>query len=171
MDKLEHDPRTKTQIKDALYSFLYLPVQNQFKARIDTLITRNTIAGGYSHKHFVYKGVVYNAESSAPPVKKNRLVPQLRADMDEYLRDQAQLNDNELPYVIGFINQILNSSNDLTDYLRILPESVHQPLNAMLASCLCRSTTLDADKVAQIKAKNQATIDMIKQRLARNLLI
>lgn len=171
MDKLEHDPRTKTQIKDALYNFLYLPVQNQFKARLDTLVTRNTVLGGYSHKHVVYKGVVYNVDATAPPVKKNRLAPQLRAEMDEYLRDQAQLNDNELPYVIGFINQILNSSNDLTDYLRLLPESVHYPLEQMLANCPCRSTTLDEAKVAQIRAKNQATIDMIKQRLARNLLI
>lgn len=171
MDKLEHDPRTKTQIKDAIYAFLYEPVQRQFKARIETLIARNTILGGYSHKHFVYKGVVYNAEVSPPPLKKNRLMPQLRNDMESFLRDQAQLNTHELPYVLGFINQVLNSSNDLTDYLRVLPESIHQPLQKLIATCPCRTTHLPEEKVDQLKAKNQESINLIKQRLVTNLII
>ena len=171
MDKLEHDPRTKSQIKDALYAFLYLPVQNQFKARTEALIIRTTVMGGYSHRHFVYKGEVYNAEASPPPLKKNRLVPQLRDEMEEFLKDRNQLNDQELPYVLGFITQLLNASNDLMDYLRVLPESVHQPLNQMMASHPCRSTTLTDEKVEHIKAKNEVGINLMKQRLARNLLI
>lgn len=171
MDKLEHDPRTKSLIKDALYDYLYLPVQRQFKARIETLITRNTVMGGYSHKHFVYKGVVYSAEATPPALKKNRLMPALRADMEEYLRDLHMLNNNELPYVIGFINQILNASNDLTDYLRALPESVHYPLEQLQATCPCRSTSLSDEKIEQLKVKNKDSIDLMKQRLARNLLI
>ena len=171
MEKIEHDPKTKSQIKDALYDFLYLPVQRQFKGRIDTLITRNTVMGGYSHKHFVYKGVLYSAEATPPALKKNRLVPTLRTDMEEYLRDLHELNNTELPYVIGFINQILNASNDLTDYLRVLPESVHYPLNQLMATCPCRATSLNDEKVDAIKAKNKSSIDLMKQRLARNLLI
>ena len=65
MDSLEHDPRTKQQIKDALYAYLYAPVTKQFRSRIETLIARNTILGGYSHKHYVYKGTIYNADTDA----------------------------------------------------------------------------------------------------------
>jgi len=171
MEKLEHDPRTKQQIKDALYAFLYDPVQRQFKARIDTIIERNTILGGYSHKHFVYKGTTYNSDVTNPPVKRNRLLPALRVPMDEYLADQSQLNLHELPYVLGFINQVLNASCDLTDYLRVLPESVHQPLQKLMATCPCRTATLAQDRVEQLKVKNQEPINLMKQRLVTNLLI
>lgn len=171
MDRLEYDPRTKHQIKDALYKFLYDPVEKQFKARIDTLITRNAVMGGFSHKHFVYKGVIYNADVTPPPLKKNRLLPALRAPMEEYLADQRQLNSHELPYVIGFLNQVLNASNDLCDYLRVFPESVHQPLKKLMDTCPCRSTHLNEDRVELLKTKNQEPIDLIKQRLVTNLLI
>ena len=171
MEKLEHDPYTKSKIKDALYSFLYEPVQKQFRTRLETLVIRNTVTGGYGHKHFVYKGVTYNCDVTPPPIKKNRLMAGLRVPMDEYLDDLAQLNNHELPYVLGFINQVLNSSPDLTDYLRILPESVHHPITQMMATCPCRTTTLADDRVLHLKSKNQSSIDMMKQRLVMNLLL
>ena len=171
MDKLEHDPKTKSQIKDALYGFLYDPVQKQFKNRIDTLIIRNTIMGGYSHKHFTYKGEVYNSDVTPPPVRKNRLQAALRGEMDDYLADVAELNGKELPYVLGFLNQVLNSSSDLTDYMRVFPESVHHPLRQLMATCPCRTTTLGEERVSTLMARNQEPINMIKQRLVLNLLI
>lgn len=171
MDKLEHDPRTKQQIKDALYAFLYEPVTKQFKSRLDTLIERNTLMGGHSHKHFIYKGTLYNGDLTLPPLKKNRLIPQLRVAMEEYLVDLGQLNNEELPFVLGFINQVLNSSSDLADYLRVLPESVHQPLQKLLLTCPCRSTHLTNDRVESLQLKNQQSISLMKQRLLTNLLI
>ena len=171
MNKLEHDPRTKQQIKDALYAFLYDPVQQQFKIRLDTLIMRNTLMGSHAHKHFTYKGVVYNSDATSPPTRKNRLQPALRPQMDDYLVDLHQLNNHELPYVLGFLNQVLNASCDLSDYLRVLPESVHYPLNQLLATCPCRTTSLDDDKVLRLRNKNQEPIEMIKRRLVMNLLI
>ena len=171
MDKLEHDPNTKQRIKDALCAFLYDPVQRQFKGRLDTLVIRNTLMGGYSHKHFIYKGVVYNSDATPPPVRKNRLQAALRPQMDEYLTDLTQLNNHELPYVLGFLNQVLNASSDLTDYLRVLPESIHYPLNQLLATCPCRTTTLGDERVERLKTKNQESIDLIKRRLVTNLLI
>lgn len=171
MDPLEHDPKTKLQIKDALYAFLYAPVTKQFKARIETLIARNTILGGYSHKHFVYKGIIYNGDTTTPPMKKNRLVVQLRDPMEEYLRDRDELNNVELPFVLGFINQVLNSSNSLSDYLKVLPEAVHAPIRELLTTCPCRMDVLGPDKAEQMKHKNQSSIDLMKQRLVLNLLI
>lgn len=171
MDQLEHDPRTKQQIKNALYAFLYEPVQRSFKTRIDTLIVRNTILGGYTHKHYIYKGVLYNAEPTVPPIKKNRLNPQLKAPMEDYLRDLEQLNSRELPYVLSFLNQVLNSSCDIQDYLQVLPESMHDPLRVLMATCPCRRQTLSTEKVEQLKTSNEETINLMKQRLVTNLLL
>lgn len=171
MDTPQHDPRTKSQIKEALYAHLYEPVQRQFKTRIDTLIARNSIAGGFSHRHFVYKGTLYNAENTPPPLKKNRLLPQLHAAMDEYLADMASLNQNELPYVLGFINQVLNSSNAIQDYMSVFPESVHRPLRNLIDTCPCKTPQLSQDRIAQLVERNAAPISMIKQRLVTNLII
>lgn len=171
MDPLEHAPHTKQQVKDALYSFLYGPVTNHFCVRLEALIDRNTMMGNYDHRHFVYKGVVYNAEITPPPLKKNRLMVQLRPAMDEYLMELAEVNNQELPYVMGFINQMLNSSRNLTDYLRVLPESVHAPIHELLATCPCRATSLPPEKVEAIVSSNANAIDMMKGRLVHNLLL
>lgn len=168
---LEHEARTKQHIKDALYQFLYDPVVKHFKSRLDTLIIRNTLMGGFAHRHFVFKGVLYNAETTHPPLRRNRLVPQLKAPMEEYLAELEQLNNQELPYVLGFINQVLNSSNDLTDYMRVFPSSLHHPLQKLMATCPCRATHLTEEKVESLQARNETPIDMMQRRMVTNLLI
>lgn len=171
MEQLAHDPRSKQQIKDSLYAFLYDPIENQFKNRIDVLCTRNSILGGFSHKSFTYKSQLYNSELTQPPSTRNRLLPALRADMDAYLADLQSLNQHEVPYVLGYINQVLNSSNDFKDYLRLFPESIHYPLERLIASCPCQSKHLTDARVLQIKERNQEPINLMKQRLVTNLLI
>ena len=168
---LQHDPRTKSQIKELLYAFLYEPVQRQFKTRLDSLIIRNTAIAMVSHQSFTYRGNLYTIDTSPVPRKLTRLVPQLHADMDAYLAELKQLNDKEVPYVMGFINQVLNASNDLHDYLRLLPASVHQPIQNLIATCPCCTKRLSDDEVQKIQAKNQQSIDLVKQRMVTNLLI
>ena len=168
---LQHDPRTKSQIKDMLYAFLYEPVQRQFKTRLDSLIKRNTVILGASHQSFIYKGNLYTCDIAPPPRKLNRLVPPLVPDMETYLTDQKQINDKEIPYVVGFINQVLNASNDLHDYLRVLPQSLHPPIQKLIDSCPYRTKKLTDVEVQEMQAKNQRYIDLVKQRMVTNLLI
>ena len=170
MEQLAHDPRTKQQVKDALYAYIYDPVKKQFKQRIDTLILRNSLLGRYSHNHFVYKGELYNAESTHPPLRKNRLIVQLKPAMDEYLKDLGELNNTELPYVLGFINQVLNSSCDMQDYLKVLPPAIHTPLNKFIASCPCKSSRLASSKVDEMVDMNSESIKLIQRRLVLNLI-
>ena len=168
---LQHDPRIKSQIKELLYAFLYEPVQRQFKTRLDSLIKRNTVILGASHQSFIYKGNLYTCDISPPPRKLNRLVPQLVPDMEAYLTDQKQIIDKEMPYVMGFINQVLNASNDLHDYLRVLPQSLHPPIQKLIDSYPCRTKKLTDAEVQEMQAKNQRYIDLAKQRMVTNLLI
>lgn len=170
-ETLTHDPRTKSQIKELLYAFLYEPVQRQFKHRLDALITRNTMITGASHNSFAYKGHLYSNDPAAQPRKLTRLVPQLAPDMDAYLTELKQLNDLEVPYVMGFINQVLNSSNDLHDYLRLLPSSVHRPIQELINSYPYRTKHLSDEQVQEMQAKNQQAIDLVKRRMVTNLLI
>ena len=171
MDKLDYDRTAKLKLKDAICEYLYEPMRRAFKERLDSLIVRNTTLGGYDHKHFVYKGVVYNGEASAPPIRKNRLAASLRAEMDEYLAEQAEVNQKEIPFVVGFINQTLNSSDNITDYLQVLPDAVHYPVEQLAATCPCRTSTLASDKAQELRDANQLASSMMKKRLVRNLLL
>lgn len=170
-DRLQHDPRTKKQIKDLLYAFLYVPVDAHFKQRLHTLIARNTAILGASHNSFIYKGIIYSHDPDRLPRRMNRLSPKLIVDMDDYLADVKHLNETEIPFVMGFINQVLNSSNDPHDYLRLLPPSVHSPIEKLIASCPCRNKHLTDDMVQDIQTKNHQSIALMKQRMVNNLLI
>lgn len=170
MEQLLYDPRTKQQIKEALYSFLYDPVQKQFKVRLDTLILRNTLLGGHKHKSFSYRGVDYSCDPTPPPRKRNQLLHALQPEMNQYLKDMKELNEKELPYVLGLINQVLNSSNDLKDYLRLLPESVHRPVQSLIATCPCQAKSLTDEAVKSFIIKNQNAINLMKQRQVLNLI-
>lgn len=171
MEAIQHDPTIKQKIKDVLYEFLYTPVQKQAQNKLDQIILQNCMALNSPHESFIYRGVVYAKDTAKLPRKMNRLVPQLQTQMDTYLEEMKQLNEHELPYVLGFINQVLNSSNDLHDYLRVFPPSVHQPIQDLIASCPCRTVKLPQDKVEQLQQKNQLPIDLIKKRQVINLLL
>ena len=171
MENLQHDPRTKMQIRDLLFSFLYTIVEKQFKHRLDTLITRNTVITGATHKSFSYRGEVYSADQTAPPRRMNRLSPKLVPEMDNYLRELKQLNEYEVPFVVGYINRVLNSSNDLHDYLRLFPQSIHPPIEKLIASYPHRTTHLTNEEVQGIQDNNAQSISLIKQRMAINLII
>ena len=170
MEQPQHDPRTKRMIKDVLYELLYTPIQKQFKQRLDQLIVKNAVLGGYSHKSFMYKNVLYNCDTNAMPRKMNRLVIQLQPAMNEYLKELKQLNEDEL-HVLGYITQVLNSSNELHDYLRLLPPSVHPAIQGLINTCSCRGKRLPDETVALLQEKNLGPVQLMKNRMVTNLLI
>lgn len=170
-EQLQHDPRTKQQIKDVLYELLYTPIQKQFKQRLKQITVENAVLAGYTHNSFMYKNVLYNCDTNVLPRKMNRLVVQLQPAMNEYLKELKQLNEKELPYVLGFINQVLNSSNELHDYLRLLPPSVHYPIQGLINTCPCLGKKLTEETVALLQEKNLGPIQLMKNRMVTNLLI
>jgi hypothetical protein len=172
--ELNHDPRTKMVIKDTLYEYLYEPVLASYRRKLKELIVANCKLTKTSHLSFMYRGHHYIAEGCEDPIEMGRvalLAPELKGAMDEYLNDTAYLNTHELPYVLGYLNSILNLSDDLPDYLKLLPDSMHQPLKEMIASCKCKTSHLDEATVKEIREKNSVPIQLIKQRLTLNLLL
>jgi len=168
---IQHDPKTKLYIREALYDFLYAPVEKQRQARLDALIIKNCLLMKYSHKSFMYKGECYSCDSSTPPRKANRLSPELVPEMEQYLKELKELNNKEIPYVVGYINQVLNSSNDLCDYLELLPSTLHAPIREYIAACPCRTRHLAPSEIDEIQHKNLTSIDLIKSRMVTNLLL
>ena len=170
-ETLQHDPRIKQQIKDLLYKSVYTPVMEKFSERLSEIITKNTTLILSGHRSFIYRKKFYTDTNEPKPLKLNRLSPALYPVMDDYLKDLNELNNVELPYVLGFINQVLNSSNNLYDYLRLLPESMHPPLKELIASCPCRGHDLPEEKVEEIIQKNKTSIELIKKRMLLNIIL
>ena len=119
----------------------------------------------------MYKSVLYNCDNNVLPRKMNRLVIQLQPAMNEYLKELKQLNEKEMPYVLGYINQVLNSSNELHDYLRLLPPSVHHAIQGLINTCTCRGKKLPDKTVALLQEKNLGSVQLMKNRMVTNLLI
>lgn len=164
------NPRTKQQIKDLLYHHLYDALERKLLARLTRLIQQNCLVQQKDYQGFSYKGEAYVIDSRPQPRKLPRLVPHLHTAMEDYLADIRQVNREEVPFVLGFLNQVLNASNDLQDYLKVLPECLHPPIRKLIDECSCRTEHLDSQKVAELQDKNQLPIDLIKQRLMLNLL-
>lgn len=171
MDQPVYDPLTKHQIKNGLMALLYEPIQNQLNRQVEELIVRNTLLGGYRHKSFVYRGKLYNADVEPPPVRQNKLLPQLRPELDKITRAASKVCDEEMPYVLGFINQVLNSSNSLADYLQVFPEAVHEPIKKLIGRCPSHKGQLKLEAIQTLKNKNAHGIELMKQRLTLNLLL
>lgn len=164
------NPRTKQQIKDLLYQYLYAAVERRMAAKLAQLIQQNCLVQHLDYQGFSYKGTAHVLDTRPQPRKLPRLVPQLHPAMEAYLAELNQINRTEIPFVLGFLNQVLNSSNDLQDYLRVLPDCLHPPIQKLIDECSCRTTQLDEPAVVQLQAKNQVPIEMIRQRLLLNLI-
>jgi len=169
--QLSYDPRSKQMIKDALYQYLYDPVQAAFQKRLDTLIRQNSRLLGNDQAYLDFMGEVYRTSTATVPEPRqiNRCHKDIKPLMREYVADLDKLNSQEVPYVVGYINKVLNSSESLQDYFQLLPESVHAPLKKL--SCPCSENRLKPDQINRIQQNNQPALAMMKMRLVENLLL
>lgn len=166
---LQNDPRTKQMIKDMLYSHIYDPVEYRLHEKLKLIMGKNRLLNHHDMDYFSYKAKVYSLDGtlirSAP-----KLDPSLHGEMQEYLKELNELNRVEIPYVLNFINQALNASNDLWDYLKILPKCLHKPIQELIDAHDCRTERLTAEEVEAFKERNTDSILMVKKRLMLNLL-
>lgn len=169
---LEHNPRTKIQVRELLYDTLYRPVQARFTARLNKIIDLNCNIQKSSHPSFTYRGHTYTKEgiNTPPPRRLAVLADTLKAEMDDYLTETTYLNSHELPFVVGYINQVLNISEDFPDYLKLLPEAIHRPLIELMATCPCKTSQLTQEAIDAMKETNRVSISLMKQRIVLNMI-
>lgn len=172
-DELTYDPRTKQLIKDKIYQHLYEPTKRQFQQRLKAIVVKNSLIHQNGQPCFRFNGQIYSDPASKPPfpLPINDLHTSLESLMEEYLEDQEKLNKEELPYVLNYITQVLNSSEHLPDYFKLFPSSVHPVIQELIDSCVCRAEEITMDKAEAIKQKNTIPIELMKQRMVLNLLI
>lgn len=166
---VQNDPRTKQMIKDMLYHHIYDPVEYRLHEKLKLIMGKNRLLNHHEVDYFSYKAKVYSLDGttmrSAP-----RLDPSLHEEMQEYLKELNELNRVEIPYILNFINQALNASNDLRDYLKILPECLHQPIQELIDAHECQTERLSPEEVESFKERNANSIVMVKKRLLLNIM-
>ncbi|MCM2973762.1 hypothetical protein [Larsenimonas suaedae] len=169
--KLQFDPRTKQQIKDKLHDTIYGPMEQKFETRLHGIIRDNTKLLRSSYFSFIYDGQTYvlNGQEILPR-RMNRLHESLTERMDEYLADLNRLNAYEMPYVLGYITSVLNTSDNINDYIKLLPEPLHQPLQELIDSCGCRISDLSDARVEELRARHEVPIQLIRERFVLNLV-
>lgn len=172
MTALAYDPKTKLRIRDAIYDHLYGPAEAKFQQILKDLIHRNTAIYRNTQPCFKYKGEVYTLEPGKMiPRPTNWLDQSLYGEMEAYLSDRKEMQDDELPYVMGYLNKVLNASDSFQDYYKLFPEAIHPVLRKLEASCPCRNDLLDDKTIEKIRNSNVIAIRRIKRRMTLNLLI
>lgn len=172
MADLLYSPTVKKEIKEELYNYIYGPVQKAFRKRLDEIIHYNTLKLGNGYRSFVHRNELYQMDPPDPlPPRMNRLHPSLSDEMNEYLRELEEINDKEIPYVIGFLTNVLNSSNSIQDYFSLFPDVIHQPLKQTIKTCPCTNGQLTAEDMNSILVRNTRAIELMKKRMMLNLIL
>lgn len=173
MSELNYSPESKQNIKDAIYTALYAQVNERYQAALDKLIHRNSVICGNTQDAVWHKGTIYRTQTAPlhTPKPVNKLDASLFQEFNELEDSRNYLNTQEMPYVIGYVNQILNSTASFEDYYDLLPDALHGVLDKMQQQCPCRTQELTQDVVEALKAQNQKPLDLLRQRLVSNLLM
>ena len=166
-----YDPTLKTEIRNLLYRKLFEPIERLRREQLTQLVMRNAMICSATHKSFIYKGVVYNEEMSPPQRPVTRLTPGLRPEMEAWLREQQQLEREEIPRVLGSLMRLLNSTDNLSDLVFVLPETLREPLKEIQLRCPCTHSARDANGQAQLRAQLTEDMNQLRERLMKNTLL
>ena len=155
-------------IRKSVIDTLYTPVERDLKKRLKAIAEQNCRLLGTSHLSFSYKGTVFNTEHTLPPRYSTRLHSSLYGVMGEYLHEREQINAYEKPLVVGGINHLLNSTNNIEDVLLVLPVSLHSDLGDFTQAKA--KDRLTQEELEKLKETLKPAITLMKERMALNLL-
>lgn len=164
------DPRLKKNMKAWILQIMYVPYHDYCKRSIMVLVYRNQMIQGTQYEMFSFKGVTYGKVPAGVHVKP-KLHPELHPAMLALIEDSKNVHEKERPYVESYIAVALNSSDSAYDWIKLFPECFHAPLQTYIAGGLTDPPELSDERVVEILTKNQPHIDLMRQRMARNLLL
>ena len=169
MSKPLYEPNLKYRIKSRIWGVLFTPVEKELDKQLEAIASKNCQLQGLSHKSFLYKGVRFNVDTTPPPLRSNHLAPSLKPDMEEYLDKVNEYRNHEENLITGYITMVLNICIHPRDCLRLLPTGLHAHIADLLSTCT--ESTLNEEMAQVILKNNQKPIQMIKERMALNLLV
>ena len=161
--------QTKVELRELLHFYLYERVEEHRKEQLESLIKANCTLSNSSFPAFRFRGATYQVNAFVGyQAYPRQLHPGLIPVVEKFVAEQEQLLEYEQPMVRGYITAVLNSSNSLKDYLRLLPASVHLALADITMPDL--PATLSESDIDSMNVRYAQHISLLKQRLLLNLL-
>lgn len=176
MSDMVYGPETKAHIKDSIYAALYEQVDEKFSNQMDALIIENSGLNQNQQRLMKYRGEFkyhsqYDKNSRVPASKINSLHPSLEPRYLALMKEKDRINNDELPFVLGYVNQVLNVSNGFEDYYKLFPALLHPILDKLKQDCPCRNAELPQELIDSMLSQSQKSIAMLEQRAMTNLLM
>ena len=162
--------RIKYDIKTRLYRHLFDPVLRDFQKQIAAIGTKNGLLWGTSEKHFSYKGSSYLVNDVPVPRRLLRLHKSLFDTMDSLLEFKNKFSYEEEIVITNYITRVLNSSKSPHDFLKMFPSAVHPVIQDLVETLPTNLTPMPEEELQAVIQSSQKPIQLMKERMALNLL-
>lgn len=170
MATIKHHPLAKANVKMDLLKAVYGPGEKEFTKAIQGIIEQNSRRQGIYASSFCYRGVSYPSGKQYPRSPYS-LHPDFWATVDDLIKQRDDLEIYEKPLVSAFVTNVLNSSDYWEDFLKVLPESLHQFIHERRFLFNSQVPTLDDAQVQLILARHAKGAQLLRTRLVWNLLL
>lgn len=167
--EISQDPRLKITVKNTVLAAIYTPYHTRRRKLFEGIMLRNMTLVQTPYECFRFRGKVYGKEYAGNFVRP-KLHPDLTIEMDELTREHDKVMKTEQPLVGGFITAMLNASDSLHDWVRILPPALHSALTLVNPTGTSPPMKLSDQEVVTFLAKHNDSLQKLKQRLATNLI-
>lgn len=160
----------KHAIQTSLMAHLYNPVRDRHTKQLESLIVRNSLLRKVGVKAFRYKGTLYRSlDCPGGVIQAPRLHEDLEPEMAQMLEEQREIHSVEEPMVKGYITLVLNLSDNIEDYLLLLPQSLHRSI-VSLALPYRGERRVSEDTAPYVMEPHLRCIQLIKERMVSNLI-
>lgn len=161
----------KGVILHLLTKVIYEPLEAASQKELEAIATEHSNAKNQTVCYFDYKGERYQLTI----VKGQRclmstLLPALQPRMNAWLKNKKDVLDTEKVYILGLFRKVLNSSESIRDYKRLLPECTHSVLDQCRAEFFDLPPALSDEFVKQFWIDNESAIVQLKTRMMYNIL-
>lgn len=161
----------KRAVKDCLDHFLYAPVRKAFQAKLNELIIADAVARGDGIRAFCHRGRNFMIPGEKPNFRYfPRLSRSNRVLVDSLLSEYDPVLIDERDSVLTFISQVLNKSDEPSEYLKMFPSGLREPLKRVYEHFGLPVEGVEFPTESPI-GSNQAGWDKLCTRVGINLVL
>ena len=160
----------KVHLKKAIMDNLFSRMDELYGQDTLKLALDNNQLMGYSHRSYVFNGEFYNHEVDDGPPIRQKLHPSLVPRAKQLDQEFGHPLTVEKVKVGGYLSSVLAYSPYPGDYLALLPPSLHGIVKTTILT-IDWAPHLSPEKIAMFMAKHGSHYELIRQRLALNLIL
>lgn len=168
-------PNIRPAIRDEVLHFLYTKDAESAATTLSDILQENCTLTNTTTLALTFHGKVYQPSHApkrliAPPIH-----PSLNDRMLAYVKDRTLIEREEKLIIKNLLTAILNTSDCVDDWLKLLPPAVHSPVELQRLYYPAISPPesepiLTFDMIEAFERKQERFLNMLKGRLALNLI-